>query len=52
MDAQQGIKSMVLEAQITRADGTIENLGPVAEYHEDEDKSFVQTIKDKLKGNK
>ena len=33
LNANQEIKSITLEAQVRRADGTIENLGPVAEYN-------------------
>lgn len=33
--AMQDIKSMSLEAVITRADGTVENLGIVSYYHQD-----------------
>lgn len=33
LNTNQEIKSIVLEAQVKRADGTIEDLGPVAEYN-------------------
>jgi hypothetical protein len=32
----QGVKRVTLKAVITRADGTVEDLGTVAEYHQDE----------------
>jgi hypothetical protein len=32
MDVKQDIKSITLEAKVIRADGTVEDLGKVAEY--------------------
>jgi hypothetical protein len=34
--ANQGIKSIAVEAVVTRADGTVEDQGVVAEWHADE----------------
>lgn len=33
MVAQAGVRSQSIEAVITRADGTVENLGTIAYYH-------------------
>lgn len=39
------IESISLEAVVTRADGTTEDLGTIAEYHRDEKKSLAARLK-------
>lgn len=38
------IKEQVLEAVITRADGTVENLGPIAYYHKNPWTNFITNL--------
>lgn len=37
-NVSQGIKRVTLAAKVVRADGSVEELGPVAEYHSDSKK--------------
>ena len=45
MNSNQGIKSIVWEAVVTRADGTVENLGEIAYWHKNPFKRAFKKIK-------
>jgi hypothetical protein len=45
INAETKVKEMVLEAVITRADGTVENLGAIQYWHQNPLKRFIWRFK-------
>lgn len=53
IEANAGIKSIEVEAVVTRADGTVENQGVVAEWHVDDperNQGFIEFFKGIING--
>lgn len=44
VQAQQGIKSVVFEAKVTRADGTVEELGQISYWHRNPLKRWANKV--------
>jgi len=49
MEVSSGVKSATLEAILTRADGTVVNLGVISRYESDPRKRLAYRIRDFLK---